>query len=194
MINEYSLIELLKKYDVNPENIKGYKMDRLITYSEYEEVEKVLKYLRNTLNIKPSRIEKCPSILYFGCENIIDNYNFLESNGFNVLKLNDCLHILNCNNELLEETYEYVVKKYGEKLLLKNPSILSVPVLVIRRVEDVSQGRLSKKGILSVAAYINYENEINLSTNELREILDICELMDQMLKMVVVYLEESQKK
>ena len=47
MINEYSLFELLKKYDVNPINIKGYKMDRLITYSEYEEVESVLKYLIN---------------------------------------------------------------------------------------------------------------------------------------------------
>ena len=50
-------------------------MDRLITYSEYEEVERVLTYLRNDLNIKASRIEKCPSILYFGSENIVDNYN-----------------------------------------------------------------------------------------------------------------------
>ena len=52
MVNEYSLFELLKKYDVNPDNIKGYKMDRLITYSEYEEVEHVLKYIRNTLDTK----------------------------------------------------------------------------------------------------------------------------------------------
>ena len=151
MVNEYSLFELLKRYGINPSNIEGYKMDRLITYGAYAEIESVLDYLRTKLSIKASRIEKCPSILYFGTDNIVNNYEFLKNNDFNVLKFNDCLHILNCNFELLQETYEYVMKHYGSEYLHKNPSILRVPVLVIRRVEDVSFGRLSPKGILAVA-------------------------------------------
>ena len=85
MIGELRLFELLNRYGVNPKNILDLKKDKVLSYGEYKSIEYVLEYLRTYLSIKARRIELCPSILYFGVENIKANYEFLESQGFNVL-------------------------------------------------------------------------------------------------------------
>ena len=107
MIGELRLFELLNRYGVNPKNILDLKKDKVLSYGEYKSIEYVLEYLRTYLSIKARRIELCPSILYFGVENIKANYEFLESQGFNVLKLNNCFHILSCDTLRLRESFSY---------------------------------------------------------------------------------------
>ena len=90
MIEENSLFELLKKYGIDPQNILGYKRGVLLSKT----VDYVLSFLRTGLSISCKNIEKCPSILYCGVDNIKINYSFLKNAGFNVLRISKCLHIL----------------------------------------------------------------------------------------------------
>ena len=138
MIGQYSLFKLLEEYGINPRNIEGYKKDKILTDGEYESILYVLEFLRNELNIKARRIEMCPSILYFGVQNIKKNYEYLSSQGFNISKINNCLHILNCNPIMLEETYLYVLRNYGEEYINMLPSVLSVPVTLLEDIEEIS--------------------------------------------------------
>ena len=148
MISKHGLEDLLDKYGISSKSILDFKRGRILAFGDYEQIDYALNYLIIDLSIKPRRIEKCPSVLYFGVNNLRENYNFLREKSFDVLKLNDCLHILSCEPHVLQETYEYVLENYGDSLL-DVPSVLSVPVSVIKRIEEVCGGRLSKRGILS---------------------------------------------
>lgn len=183
MVGEYDLYELLKRYGINPANIQDFKMDRIIGYGEYQSIEKVLKYLRTFLSIKARRIEMCPSILYFGFENVRKNYEYLLGKGFNVLKLNNCLHILNCDPSELRETYEYLSNNYKKELRTLSSS-LSCPLELIKDVERVAGEDLSKRGILSVSISCSlFSNEHmrdleSIDLDEISKIIAICKKHD----------------
>ena len=179
MINEQDLVALLWKYDINPDKM-GIKFDRLIEMGNPSDIEYMLSYLRHDLGVPPRRIEKCPSILYCGLDNIEDNYKFLVENNFDVLRGSDCLHILSTDHEQLIETFNYVVSNYGFDYLYDIPSILRLPVSRIEEVEIASNGNLSKYGILSVcvnATAMNDKDErnsYNKKIDELRSVIDTC--------------------
>ena len=181
MIGQYSLFELLSKYGINHNNIIGYKKDILMDKAEYNTIEYVLSFLRNELGISSKNIEKCPSILYCGVDNIRDNYYFLEKVGFNVLRINNCLHVLGTDSDQLRETYEYVSLKYGTDMIHDLPSILRLPVSRIKQVEEVCEDKVSPYGILSIcvnATLIGEEDEKSKfvrSRDELRDAILVCE-------------------
>ena len=149
MIGQYSLFELLERYGINHNNILLDKKDVLINKAEYNTIEYVLSFLRTELSISSKNIEKCPSILYCGVDNIRDNYMYLESMNFPVLRISNCLHVLGTDCSQLKETYEYVLDKYGEDAIYDLPSILRLSVERIKQVESVCEGKLSPYGILS---------------------------------------------
>ena len=97
VFDENQLKDLLNKYGVDFYNIKSYKRDRILSYGKFDDIEKMLSYLIDVFGVNPSCIEKCPSILYFGVNNVKDNYEYLNSNSFDVLHSTDCLHILSSN-------------------------------------------------------------------------------------------------
>ena len=179
MIGELRLFELLNRYGVNPKNILDLKKDKVLSYGEYKSIEYVLEYLRTYLSIKARRIELCPSILYFGVENIKANYEFLESQGFNVLKLNNCLHILSCDTLRLRESFNYLNANYKDEIRVLQ-SALSCPVELIKKIESVAKGDLSKKGILSVAVTKSlFSNELmrdpeNIDLDSIRYTIEAC--------------------
>ena len=116
MISKYGLEALLEKYGIRSKSIFDFKRGRILNYGDYEKIDYALNYLITDLSIKPRRVEKCPSVLYFGVNYLRDNYEFLNSKGFNVLKLNDCLHVLSCEPEVLKDTYDYVNKWYAIRI------------------------------------------------------------------------------
>ena len=143
MIEQVRLNSLLEKYGIDSKRISKDKYEKLVDGANYGEVVYVLDFLRDRIGIDPKRIELCPSILYYGIDNIKENYNFLSSVGFNLLKLNNCLHILNSNPKTLKSTYDYVLENYGAVLIDKYPSVLSASVNLFKEIEDISDGRLS---------------------------------------------------
>ena len=186
MIGEFSLFELLNRYGINPNSIPLYKKDRILSHGEYKDIEYALTFLRTVLSIPAKRIENCPSILYSGVANIKKNYEFLGSHGFNVLKikdfdilkLNDCLHILSTDPKKLEFNYNYIKDNYGEELLEEMTSSLSISNRLIRSIEEMSKGRLSKRGILSIA--INYigwndsDRDYSRVVHEIERVIEVC--------------------
>ena len=179
MISKHGLEDLLKKYDVNAQSILDFKRGRILAFGDYEKIDYALNYLIIDLELRPRRIEKCPSVLYFGVNHLKENYDFLCSKGFNVLKLNDCLHVLSCEPEVLKDTYDYVSRWYGDDLVHYMTSVLSVPVSVINRIEEVCGGRLSKKGILSIAgtktaAAENLKREFVGNVSDISKVIDLC--------------------
>ena len=179
MISKHGLEALLDKYGIRSQSILDFKRGRILAFGDYEQIDYALNYLIVDLSLKPRRIEKCPSVLYFGVNNLKENYEFLCSKGFNVLKLNDCLHVLSCEPEVLKDTYDYVSRWYGDDLVHYMTSVLSVPVSVINRIEEVSAGRLSKKGMLSIAATKtaaaeNLKREFVGDVTDIGRIIDIC--------------------
>lgn len=180
MISQCKLSELLKSYDINPKKILSYKWDKIISHGEYHKIKSVLDYLVDELGIKPSRIEKSPSVLYYGFDHIRENYRFLEEHGFRTLKLNHCVHILACNPEKLSEIYQYIYENYGSNLLHSISSILSAPVSLVKQVESISDGRLTKRGVLSsIVNHIlnrgNFENDFTNDVKEIGKIIETCE-------------------
>ena len=181
MIGQYSLFELLERYGINHNNILLDKKDVLINKAEYNTIEYVLSFLRTELSISSKNIEKCPSILYCGVDNIRDNYMYLESMNFPVLRISNCLHVLGTDCSQLKETYEYVLDKYGEDAIYDLPSILRLSVEWIKQVESVCEGKLSPYGILSVcvnATLIGEEDERSnfvRSRDELRDAINVCD-------------------
>ena len=63
MIGQYTLQKLCEKYNINSNNLVK-KNNNILTYGEYQEIDKTLNYLINELRISTLNIEKCPSILY----------------------------------------------------------------------------------------------------------------------------------
>ena len=114
MIEKYELSVLLEKYGINPKKIID-KNENILTYGEYIDINNTLDYLVNELNINIIYIEKCPSIMYLNVSSIKSNVKFLKKNKIRFSSVENCLHVLSTTPEQLEETYEYVERKYGVK-------------------------------------------------------------------------------
>ena len=80
MISKHGLEDLLDKYGIRSKSILDFKRGRILAFGDYEQIDYALNYLIIDLNIKPRRIEKCPSVLYFGVNYLRDNYNFFGLN------------------------------------------------------------------------------------------------------------------
>ena len=70
MISQIDLSNILEKYNLN---INKMYIDKLLEKGNVNEIIYVLEYLVSELDIHPSYIEKCPSILYFNVKEILFN-------------------------------------------------------------------------------------------------------------------------
>ena len=75
MISEKELQQIINKYNLH---LTREKKNLILNKSTPEEVEKILNYLVNELNIDVRNIEKCPSILCIDYNRIKTNYCFLK--------------------------------------------------------------------------------------------------------------------
>lgn len=154
MIEKYELSILLEKYGINPKKIID-KNENILTYGEYIDINNTLDYLVNELNINIIYIEKCPSIMYLNVSSIKSNVKFLKKNKIRFSSVENCLHVLSTTPEQLEETYEYVERKYGVNAIEKTTSILRVPKDKIIDIENLNIPNINKNDILSIAVGVN---------------------------------------
>ena len=159
MIEKYELSILLEKYSINPKKIID-KNENILTYGEYIDINNTLDYLVNELKINIIYIEKCPSIMYLNVSSIKSNVKFLKKNKIRFSNVENCLHVLSTTPEQLEETYEYVERKYGVNAIEKTTSILSVPKDKIIDIENLNIPNINKDDILSIAIGVNDIKEI----------------------------------
>ena len=159
MIEKYELSILLEKYGINPKKIID-KNENILTYGEYIDIDNTLDYLVNELNINIIYIEKCPSIMYLNVSSIKSNVKILKKNKIRFSSVENCLHVLSTTPEQLEETYEYVERKYGVNAIEKTTSILSVPKDKIIDIENLNIPNINKDDILSIAIGVNDIKEI----------------------------------
>ena len=159
MIEKYELSILLEKYGINPKKIID-KNENILTYGEYIDINNTLDYLVNELNINIIYIEKCPSIMYLNVSSIKSNVKFLKKNKIRFSSVENCLHVLSTTPEQLEETYEYVERKYGVNAIEKITSILRVPKDKIIDIENLNIPNINKDDILSIAIGVNDIKEI----------------------------------
>ena len=159
MIEKYELSILLEKYGINPKKVID-KNENILTYGEYIDIDNTLDYLVNELNINIIYIEKCPSIMYLNVSSIKSNVKFLKKNKIRFSSVENCLHVLSTTPEQLEETYEYVERKYGVNAIEKITSILRVPKDKIIDIENLNIPNINKDDILSIAIGVNDIKEI----------------------------------
>ena len=76
MIGEDKLKEICNQYGIDYEKLVK-NNSNVLRYGEYGEICDILNYLRNELDIAPKNIEKCPSILCFGSNNIKKNWEIV---------------------------------------------------------------------------------------------------------------------
>ena len=152
MIEEYSLKLLCNKYGVSKENIVN-KNNNVLTYGEYEDIDKTLDYLINELKVSKANIEKCPSILYRNVNAIKDNIDFLKQNDVSFSSIESCLHVLSSEPDSLKDTYDYVEENYGKESINKNTSVLSCNKDLVIAVEKLG---LDKTWNLVVASCIEF--------------------------------------
>ena len=157
MINEVSLESICKKYGINYVRLIQHH-DSILKRGNYEEIESMLKLLINDLKIQPKNIEKCPSILYKNVEVVEENINFLKSEHFKMNSIESCLHILSADPDSFKQMYYYVTTKYGAAALYKHLSILSVPIDILKAVENLYIPNIGSDGNLTIAMGIDYEN------------------------------------
>ncbi len=164
MIGSYSLKELLNKYGVDYRKVIT-NNDRVLTYGEYEEINKVLDYLINEKHVPVKSIEECPSIMYFNVNSIEENYNFLINNNINKEDINYTLSVLNTEPNILKETYEYLLENYGIDRIRRTLSVLTQSVSRIKEIEKI----LDNKDLVMSAAY-----NFNLNIDEIKRIIEVC--------------------
>ena len=190
MIEVYELESLLKKYGIDASKVLS-KNDTILDHGEYQDIDKTLNYLINELGINPRNIEKCPSIMYFGVDNIRENYEFLIKQGVNISSIETTLHILNTEPNILKETYYYVLDNYGKEYINRFTTMLRTPVNRIKAIERI----LGDKSLIRLAACswnsideiekivaVCQKNNIPViggvflrTANEIEEIIKVCE-------------------
>ena len=149
MIDIFNFEELLVKYNINPDKLLKVR-ETVLNKGKYKEIESVLDYLVNELKISSKNIEKCPSILYLNVSAIRENYEFLNDKGIDLYNVDNCLHILSTDPEDLEDTYLYVLKKYGMLRINRLTSILRNKVDRIQEFERKFSSYLSDETLLSL--------------------------------------------
>ena len=152
MIEEYSLKLLCDKYGVSKENIVN-KNNNVLTYGEYEDIDKTLDYLINELKVSRANIEKCPSILYRNVNAIKDNIDFLKQKNLSFSTIESCLHVLSSEPDSLKDMYDYVEENYGKESINKSTSVLSCPKDLVIAVEELG---LNKDWNLLITSCIEF--------------------------------------
>ena len=152
MIEEYSLKLLCDKYGVSKENIVN-KNNNVLTYGEYEDIDKTLDYLINELKVSKANIEKCPSILYRNVNAIKDNIDFLKQNDVSFSSIESCLHVLSSEPDSLKDTYNYVEENYGVESINKSTSVLACDKDLVIAVEKLG---LDKSWNLVITSSIGF--------------------------------------
>ena len=167
MVNREQFEEICNKYGLDSKKLIK-NNENVLEKADYNSICYVLDFLRDTLKITPTNIEKCPSILYLKIEAIKENYNFLKEKEINMKDVETCLHILSTDPEQLKKTYEYVSdeNRYGKKYIEQISSILRVPVERIQEIEDKCQ-ELTKENILSAAVS-------RIDVDEIKKIEQVC--------------------
>ena len=165
MIEERKLAEICEKYKMNCEELIKTNPNILI-YGNEQDIIYVLNFLKEELNIDSKNIEKCPSILYFGIDNIKHNYKFLKDKEIRNYDVETCLHILSTEPKDLEATYNYVFKNYGVDYLKQITSILSVKDDRIIDIETNCK-ELEKMQVLQAAIS-------RRSIEEIKQIVKVC--------------------
>ncbi|MBQ8472592.1 MAG: hypothetical protein IJ501_03720 [Bacilli bacterium] len=168
MINEYNLEVLLKEYGIDPLKVLK-KNSNIVDYGYYFEIKNVLDYLIKELNISPTNIEKCPSVMYRNVDAVRSNYEFLKQSKVNNYDIETCLHILSTDPIELRKTYDYVLTNYGLDMLHRVTSILSVDVSRIKDIEFIffTNNIFNKNLILSAC-------KSNLKISEIKKVIDKC--------------------
>ena len=152
MIGEHTLEILCNKYNISKEKLVD-NNNNILSYGEFNEIDRTLDYLINSLKLLPSNIEKCPSILYRNTDNIKDNADFLKKQKISFSSIESCLHVLSTDPNQLIQTYNYVEGRYGIAAIKTNPSILACSIDIIDSVEKLG---LKREYNLAIAISISF--------------------------------------
>lgn len=153
MIEKEALKKLLKEYQLNENLVE--KNNYIAIKSNYEDIKGILDYLIFIQRVPLNKIEKCPSILLSSTKRIRENYKLLSISKLEKHNIDNCLHILSCETDKLQDSVKYITENYGIVVLNKIPSILSVPVDHIKKVEEIfdSYGLKKDKLVLSISVH-----------------------------------------
>ena len=167
MVNRKQFEEICNKYGLDSKKLIK-NNENVLEKTDYNSICYVLDFLRDTLKITPTNIEKCPSILYLKIEAIKENWKFLNEKKINTRDVETCLHILSTDPEQLKKTYEYVSdeNRYGKKYIEQITTILRVPVERIQEIEEKCS-ELTKEIKLSAA---KSEKDVD----EIKKIEQVC--------------------
>ena len=167
MVNREQFEEICNKYGLDSKKLIK-NNENVLEKTDYNSICYVLDFLRDTLKITPTNIEKCPSILYLKIEAIKENWKFLNEKKINTRDVETCLHILSTDPEQLKKTYEYVSdeNRYGKKYIEQITTILRVPVERIQEIEEKCS-ELTKEIKLSAA---KSEKDVD----EIKKIEQVC--------------------
>ena len=191
MITEERLKQICEEYNINCEQLIKTNPN-ILEYGNENDILYVLDFLKKELNIDSKNIEKCPSILSFGIDNIKDNYRFLQEKEINEDDVETCLHILSTEPIELKKTYEYIEKEYGVEYLNKYTSILRTNVERIKDIEDqftefnkiqVLQASISRRNIEELENIVEVCRENGIkpegtvfkrTAEEIEKIVEVC--------------------
>lgn len=134
-----------------------------------EEVEKIIRFVLETLHYSPSSIEKCPNILCCSLSILKENVQCLQKYNLDIDSLETSLPIFLTPPEQLKETYQYIRDNYENGIITLIPSILGVKRERIIEIEEYFSHQLSPQNIL-------YASVSNHDVHEIEEILEICSL------------------
>ena len=116
MMNELVLEKLLNRYGIDGETFVK-NNPKVVSRCKYDDVVSALDFLIDELSVSPRNILKTPSVLYYGVNNLRENYKYLIDNGFKPFEIIRTLHILNTDSNELKRTFEYLRENYGIKLV-----------------------------------------------------------------------------
>jgi len=127
MLNEMVLRAILEKYELDYDKMTK-SNDKVLTNGDYTNIEQILKYLIQDIKIKPEKIEKAPSILYFSDKyNIKKNYEFLIKQKIDIKKISNALTVLSTKHSMLVNNYVYIIENLDEKIIKESLSTLAIP-------------------------------------------------------------------
>ena len=148
MITKDILINTLNKYGIRFEKMVKFDESNLLDGNTFNRMVGILDYLINEVDIIPSNIEKCPSILSANLTDVKNNYNFLSSEDVYMYNVENCLHVLELPSLELKNVYYHILDNYGIDILNKNTSVLSGDMEKLRKIERDYKGILSKEQML----------------------------------------------
>ena len=191
MISRDKLKEVLGFYGIDSEKVVNNNAN-ILKQGNYEDIDNVLNYLVNDLEIMAKNIEKCPSIMYRNVSAIKYNYLFLQNTNVKADSIETTLHILTTSPFKLQKTYKYIKDNYGIDSINKLTSILGVSVDRIMQIEKITNDKnvillaaVSKLGVEDIKNNIEICQKYNIpignsvflkKSDELEKIIKFCRL------------------